>query len=324
MRVLVTGATGFVGQRVCQHLRTAGHVVLAAARTESDSARVPEVDQFIAIGDIDGTTDWSTALVDIDAVVHLAAATHRGDLEDPRAADLYNRVNVAGTRALAEQSATAGVERFLFMSSIKANANVSPIDNGRVVALSGDTPPTPQDNYGRSKLAAEREVLAHSTMMTTVLRPPLVYGPGQKGNLARVASWLRRGIPLPFASIRNRRSLIYVGNLADAVVCSLTVDTADGVFTLADSELSTPNLIRALASGLGFRARLLPCPPPLLRAGLSIVGHGPKAERLLDSLLVDDTNARTALGWTPRVSLDEAMRFTGESLRVSGGPLGEL
>ncbi len=282
--VLLTGATGFVGAAVAPALAAAGWAVRADARRLAPDA------------------DWSDALAGASAVVHLAARAHR--LEDGAAqADEYRRVNAEATGTLGRAAAAAGA-RLVFLSSVKAVGEATA--PGR--PWNEDSPCLPEDAYGSSKLDAERRLAAVPGLSWCALRAPLVYGPGVKANFLRMTSAVDRGLPLPFASIENRRSLLYVGNLASAVVRCLDVPAATGPFFIRDGEdLSTPELLRRLAKALGRPPRLFPCPAWLLRAGATLLGRGAEAERLLGDLAVDDARLRAALSWTPPFSVDEGL-----------------
>ncbi len=316
MRILVTGANGFVGRASCAAFVRAGVDLVPAVRSPgTPGARV--------IGDVDGNTNWSSVLVGVDAVVHLVAVTHGRDSDDPAAYARYRRVNVDGTRALAEQAAAAGVRRFVLVSSIKVNGESSLTDATTIVPYTAGDVPAPRDNYGRSKLEAERCVQALTqagAFESITLRPPLIYGPGQSGNLLRMMRWVAAGRPMPVAGVNNLRSLIYVGNLADALVLAATGSgTAPEALPIADIELSSAALIEAMALALAVPARMFRCPPLLLE----LLARHPRGravvERLCGSLRVDARAARDLLAWSPRVDLAEAMRLTVAAYR-SGQP----
>jgi nucleoside-diphosphate-sugar epimerase len=221
--------------------------------------------------------------------------------------ETYRRSNVEVTRRLAEQASAAGVRRFVFLSSIKVNGETTP-----GTPFSESTLPAPQDAYGISKLEAEnvlRTVCDQSKMEWVVLRPPLVYGPGVKGNFLRLMNLIARGVPLPLASIRNQRSLIHVDNLADAIVACIDTPAAAGRHWLISDgrDISTPDLIRILALGLNRRARLLHCPVTLLHLGAAFLRQRAAIARLTGSLAVDSSALRQALGWKPRIQLDQGL-----------------
>lgn len=313
-RVLVTGATGFIGGHLVPALAAAGFRVRAAARRAAVGDALPGAEEAVAVGDIGRATDWSAALAGIDAVVHAAARAHQtGDRGDD-AAELYDEINHRATRRLAEQCAAAGVRRLVFLSSIKAMGEGGP---GRP-PFRPDQPPAPQDAYGRSKRDAERALAeladraGDAAPRVAVLRLPLVYGPGVKGNFAALARQVARGVPLPFGAIRNRRSLLYVGNLADLVEYALTSGQLDGRTVLPSDgpPVSTPALVRAMAQAMGRRARLVPVPLPALRLGFRLTGRGDRGDRLSGDLAVEDPALTGPIGWHPPWSMAEGLRRT--------------
>ncbi|NIU05472.1 MAG: SDR family oxidoreductase [Gammaproteobacteria bacterium] len=313
MRVLVTGATGFVGRALCRELLRRGHTVVAAVRRE---AELPDGCETRLVAEIGPDTDWSATLVGIDAVAHLAARVHvmRASAADELAA--YRRTNVEGTLRLARAAAQAGVERFVFLSSIKVMGEVSP--HG---PLTEADPPRPQDPYAVSKLEAERglsEVAGRYAMGLVILRPPLVYGPGVKGHFHSLLRLVDRGVPLPLGAIDNRRSLLYLGNLADAIGLCLSHPAAPGkTFLLRDGEdLSTPDLVRRLAAALGRRSFLFSFPPSWLLPMARALGRGGQAERLLGSLCLEDRPIRQELGWPPPFTVQDGLRETAEWYRA--------
>ncbi len=303
MKTLVTGASGFVGAAVVPELLRRGHAVRTAARratTHGDSVLLP---------DIGPDTDWRAALAGCDAVVHLAARVHvmRDEAADPLAA--YRHVNTAGTLALAEQAAASGARVFVFASTVKVLGEASP--RGR--PFTDVDPPAPVDPYAVSKAEAERglaDIAVRTGMRVAVLRPPLVYGPGVGANFLRLLRTVARGMPLPLGAIDNRRSLVYVGNLAAAVGFCLEREEARGTFLVSDGEdLATPELVRRIAAALGRRPRLVPVPPGLLRGAGTLLGKGAEIERLLGDLAVAPTGL-ARLGWKPPFTADEALRET--------------
>jgi nucleoside-diphosphate-sugar epimerase len=264
----------------------------------------------VVVGEIGPTTDWRQALQDVDAVIHLAARAHvmRDAAVDPLAD--YRRVNVLGTRGLARAAADAGVRRMIFLSSIKVNGEKTA---GK--PYSEQDPPRPQDAYGVSKWEAEqmlRAIAADSHMEAVVLRPPLLYGPGVKGNFLGLMRVIDRGLPLPLASIHNRRSLLYIGSLIDAIMLCLNNPMAAGkTYLLADSEdVSTPALIRGIASALGKPARLLPFPPALLKFAGALAGKTESVSRLLGSLQIDASSIRRELDWQPCADMARGLAET--------------
>lgn len=318
MRVLVTGATGFVASALIPMLACRGHHVRAAVRRPGPLP-VPDT---AAVGDIGPETDWARALDGVDAVVHLAARVHQTEEpgESAAALDLHRRVNREGTRRLAEAAAAAGVRRMVLVSTIKAVT-----ENGAEDAVTDETPPRPSSPYGISKLEAEQAleaVAARTGLEQVVVRPPLVYGPGVGANFRQLMELCRRAPPLPFGSIRNRRSLVYVGNLAGAITACVEHRDAPGHrFLVHDGPvLSTPDLIRALARALGRPARLFGVPPPLLGAAFSLIGRRDAFDRLAASLELDDRAIRKSLGWQPNWSQEDALRLTAEWFNAAAGP----
>ncbi|HYH39254.1 MAG TPA: NAD-dependent epimerase/dehydratase family protein [Azospirillum sp.] len=315
-RILVTGATGFVGKALVPLLLARGHQVRAAVRRPE--AEVPGAD-LVAVGDIGPDTDWSEALDGVDAVAHLAARVHvmRDTAADPLAD--FRRTNTAGTRRLAEACAERGVRRLVYLSSIKAV-----VDESRPDPVNDATPADPHSPYGISKREAEQaleHLHARGVLDPVILRPPLVYGPGVAGNLRALLRLCRKRIPLPLAWVANRRSLIGVGNLADAVALCLTHPAAPGrTFLVSDgAPLSTADLVRHFSAGLGVRPRLLPVPPPVLGLAAALLGRRDAWDRVGGSLVLEDTAIRATLGWSPPIGAESGLRATAEWFKASHG-----
>lgn len=308
IRIAVTGANGFVGAHLVKRLLADGCQVRGLVRRPLD-AHIPGFDLRQVKWD-GPSTDWSAALRGVDIVVHLAARTHaihergHGDLDE------YRRVNVEGTQSLAMAAVRGGVRRFIFLSSIKVNGERT--TSGPFCATDS---PSPEDSYGISKWEAEQVLgrIACSTgMETVIIRPPLVYGPGVKGNFARLCHFIRRGFVLPFGAINNRRSLVGVENLVDLVRCCVSHEDAPGrTFLVSDGEdLSTPQLIHAIADAMGIKARLIAVPRSWLRIAGNITGRWAEVARLLDSLQIDIEPTRRVLNWSPPTSLSEGLKAT--------------
>jgi nucleoside-diphosphate-sugar epimerase len=313
MKFLITGANGFVGQPLCAELLGRGHTVCAAVR-----AAVTPIEniEMSVVGPIDGATDWSAALAGIDAVIHLAARVHVMHESAANPLDAFRRVNVAGTENLARAAAACGVKRFVFVSSIKVNGEET-AHSQRYTELDVAAP---QDPYGVSKGEAEQalhRVVQETGLEVVIVRPPLVYGAGVKGNFAQMLRVLAKGIPLPLASVSNLRSLIYIGNFVDALVTCATHPAAAGqTYLVSDSEdVSTPDLLRQLGAAMGHPARLLPCPPALLKMAGRVLGKSAQVERLLGSLQVDSSKIRRELAWQPPCSLQQGLQATAEWYR---------
>jgi nucleoside-diphosphate-sugar epimerase len=310
--ILVTGANGFVGSQLCAYLVNQGYRVRAAVRSRQTDWTVCEQQ---VIGDISACSDWQQALQEMDCLIHLAGRAHvmRERTDNPLA--LFRQVNVQGSLQLAKQAKAAGVKRFIYLSSIKVNGERS---YGK--PLTADDPAQPEDAYGQSKWEAEqalRETLAGSDMALVIVRPVLVYGPGVKGNLRSLASWIRKGVPLPLAGVENRRSLVGIDNLLDFLhLCVEHPAAAGETFLVADGEdLSTPQLIRMLAAAMGMEARLFPLPDLILRLLGVLSGRSAAIERLCGDLQVDIEKNRRLLEWLPKRSVEAALRDMIEGTR---------
>jgi len=305
MNILVTGASGFVGSALCLSLSNSGqHRVVAALRKASD--KLPGTVEQFEHDDLSGPVDWTQALAGIDVVVHCAARTHvmRDTSEDPLS--LYRKINRDATIDLAKQAAASGVKRFVFLSSIKVNGEFTLPGK----PLQASDPPDTRDPYGISKAEAEKGLLdiSRSTgLEVVIIRPPLVYGPGVKANLASLVSAISRGIPLPLGAIKsNRRSMVALDNLVSLITTCLDHPAAaNQIFLVSDGEdLSTTDLVLRIGFALGRQPRLIPVPCPLLQLLCRCLGRPAIAQRLCGSLQVDIGHTETVLGWKPVITVD--------------------
>lgn len=305
-RILVTGADGFVGRALCHKLTTDGHDVVAAVR----AVRQPlPAGTPIVVGDIGADIDWAPALAGIQAVVHLAARVHvmRDEAADKLAA--FRRANVVATQRLAEQAATHGVGRFIFVSTAKVHGDVSTQPFRETDA------PSPTDPYAVSKWEAEQSLSASAQrrgLGLVILRPPLVYGPGVRANFWSLLRLCDTPWPLPLGGIDNRRSLLSLGNLASAIAIALAAPGLVGrTWLLSDGhDISTSELVARLRRALGRPARLLPAPRALIRAISRLGGRGAAVERVLGSLAVDSGAFRAATGWEPPFDFESGLAAT--------------
>lgn len=311
MKALVTGANGFVGRFLCERLHTAGHRVRASVR-DANAAGF-EHDELHVSGDLDDRTSWEAALDGVDAVFHIAGLAH---LVAPSAEQRarFDAVNRGGTESLARAVAAAPhVRRLVFLSSAKVSGETS----GERAFTAADV--APPDEYARSKFAAEEAVHRHvDASRYTIVRTPLVYGPGVRANflsLMKKATW-----PLPLGSVRNARSLIFVRNLADALVWLATHAEAAGqtLFVSDYDDLSTPELVRRIATARRKSAHLVPVPAPLLRLAAGALGKRAALEKAIGSLRVDVEPIR-ALGWRPPFTVEQGLAETARWLENSRG-----
>ena len=300
--ILLTGATGFVGKSLCEEL-------LKRNAPFAFQSRFGEANQSNVIREIDGNTDWSNVLKGISTVVHLAARVHvmSDSNRDPLRA--YRCTNVDGTINLGRQAAAAGVNRFIFISSVKVNGESTSEER----CFRPEDPPAPQDPYGISKMEAEQglRLLASETgMEVVIIRPPLVYGPGVKANFAALMRAVQRGIPLPLGAVHNQRSLVALHNLVDFIItCTTHPAAANQTFLVSDGQdLSTTDLVRGMAQASGVPARLLPVPVPILRLAARMFGKTDAIDRLCGNLQIDASKARSLLGWVPPLSVEEGLR----------------
>ena len=311
--ILVTGANGFVGSALIERLVAQGVPVRAAVRAPAAAAFLragyPQADAAV-VGEVGPATAWRDALVGVDAVVHLASRVHVMRETEPDPLRAFRSVNTKGSIALAHAAATAGVKRFIYLSTVKVigeRTESKPFSDASILQ--------PTDPYAISKQEAEAALFrieSETGMGVTVLRPPLVYGAGVKGNFLRLLNWVRAGYPLPLGAIHNQRSLLYLGNLVDAIVTLLARPVEPGrAYVLRDgADVSTPELIRRLAQQMDVPARLLPIPAWGLHLAGRISGRVEAVRRLTDSLAVDDARFRHETGWAPRYTLDQGLSET--------------
>jgi len=310
-RFLVTGANGFVGKALCDTLDKSGYDVRGAVRQrdEIQYSKIP----LVAVGEINEQTDWTAALSGIDVVVHLAARVHvmHESSKDPLAD--FRRTNVLGTEQLARAAAAAGVRRLVYVSSIKVNGEETHAGE-KFKEL--DTP-APQDPYGISKWESEQALhrIAEETGLEVVIvRPPLVYGARVKGNFIQMLKFLSRNIPLPLASVCNLRSLIYIGNFVDVLLCCAIHPAAVGkTYLVSDGEdVSTSDLLRQLGSAMGSPVRLFSFPLALLRFAARMLKKSEQLGRLLGSLRIDNSKICQELDWHPPFTLHQGLKATAD------------
>lgn len=310
--VLITGATGFVGRALCARMLQGSNARLWAAVNRMSPVGFPSGATPVVVGDIAKSSTVFKRLDQVGVVVHLAARAHvmHDELADPLTE--YRRVNVQGTINVARQAAEAGVRRFVFISSVKVNGERTQPGH----PFKPTDVPAPRDYYAQSKHEAEQalwQVARDTDMEVVVIRAPLVYGPGVKGNFALMVQWIRSGIPLPLGAVHNRRSMVALDNLVDFIALCADQERCKGAanrtFFVSDGDdVSTSELLRRLAHAYGVQARLVPVPVGLMRSAARLLGKAAVADRLLGSLQVDASNTLSLLGWIPPVSMDEQLR----------------
>jgi len=304
--LLITGASGFVGRALA--IESAAKAITGRVATRQSGGNFPAGFQNVQITGLEPDTDWGSALAGVSVVAHCAARVHvtRDPSSNPLAE--FRRINVEGTLNLARQAATAGIRRLVFISSIGVNGAETVLK-----AFTAEDAPAPDSPYAVSKFEAEAGLQAlsrSSGMEIVVIRPPLVYGPGGKGNWESLVAWIRSGVPLPLGAIHNKRSLVGLDNLIDLViVCLEHPAAANQVFLVSDGEdVSTTNLLRGMAHALRVRSRLLPVPAGLLRVAGALTGKSELVQKLVGSLQIDIAKTRRLLNWSPPVSFAEGLR----------------
>jgi len=310
-RLLITGATGYIGRALLARL-TRDDFGSLLATTQRPTSVLPAGVEPVVIGDISTYHDWQQWLTDVDVVIHTAGRAHvlTETATDPLAE--FRRINVDGTLNLAAQAEKCGVKRFIFISSIGVNGAVT---HGR--AFDESMSVAPHADYAISKWEAEiglLQIAKDSAMEVVIIRPPLVYASDAPGNFSRLLRIIAKGVPLPLASVKNQRSFISLDNLVDFIVkCIDHPDAGNETFVVADGEdISTPQLIRLLSKGMGKSCRLVPAPIAFLRFGARILHREGICQQLCDSLQVDISKARNVMGWTPPLSATAGLTMAAE------------
>jgi len=314
-RLLITGANGFIGKALCLEAAHRSFAVRGITRTAYDFSSIGKniVIDNISLGDMDANTDWSSALLNCNTVIHLAARVHvmREEADDPSTE--FRRLNTDATEHLGRCAAANGVRRLVYVSSIGVNGLFT---DGNT-KFSEEDNANPHNAYAISKWEAEQalqRVASETGLEVVILRPPLVYGAGAPGNFTKMLRLLDLGAPLPLASIKNKRDLLYVGNLVDALItCATHPAAANNTYLVSDGEaVSTPEILRSLAKELGVSSRLLPFPIGILKLVAAIFGRAGQVNRLISSLQIDSTKIRHQLGWMPPYSLQQGI---GETIK---------
>jgi nucleoside-diphosphate-sugar epimerase len=305
-KLLITGASGFVGRALA--IESTARAMSGRGATRRIEGKFPANFEIVQVTGLEPDTDWANALEGVSVVAHCAARVHV--IHDPSSNPLseFRRVNVEGTLNLARQAASAGIRRLVFISSIGVNGAETFLK-----AFSAEDAPAPDSPYAVSKLEAEvgLQALSRSSgMEIVVIRPPLVYGSGGKGNWESLVGWIRSGVPLPLGAIHNKRSLVGIDNLVDLVLACLEHPAAaNQTFLVSDGEdVSTTNLLQAMAHALGVRSRLIPVPAGLLKMAAALTGKSSMVQKLVGSLQIDTSKTRCRLNWSPPVSFAEGLR----------------
>jgi nucleoside-diphosphate-sugar epimerase len=317
-KILITGASGFIGQSLIKPLLNMNKIVCGTVRSTSLFPSNAET-KYVDVGDVNHETKWKEILNDIDCIIHCAGKAHIMETKKEDKQSIYHSVNVDGTKQLAKQAAEAKVKRLIFLSSIKVNGEYTANNNdtdkdflSKKIFMQSDKP-NPENPYAVSKLEAEKtlwEISSRTGLEVVVVRLPLVYGYGAKGNLERLIKIVKSGIPLPLSLVKNQRSMIGMDNLVDLLIRCIEHPEASGkIFLASDGEdLSTPELIKLIASSMRKKANLFPFPISMLKFLGSVFGRSEEINRLVGSLQVDIEYTKKILSWTPPTSVEEGIR----------------
>ena len=318
-KILITGSSGFIGKSLAKYLSKLDKIVCGTRR--SDISFLPNTKiKYVSVGDISNKLNWKDILNDVDCIIHCAGKTHVMKAAANDLLEIYRSVNVDGTKQLAEQAAEVKVKRLIFLSSIKVNGESTKnyhfdkfLNDQKKSVFSHKDLANPKDLYAKSKLEAEKilwEISSRTGLEVVVLRLPLVYGYNAKGNLARLVKLVKLGIPLPFSNIINKRSMIGIDNLLDLINHCIDHSEASGkTFLASDGEdLSTPELIKLIASSMGRKANLFPFPISILKFLASVLGKREEINRLVGSLRIDNSYTKKILNWSPPISVEEGIR----------------
>ena len=317
MKVLITGANGFIGRSLCASLNKKDYYVCACVRNHIND--IIGVDEYVEVGNIGPETDWSQALTEVDIIIHLAARVHIMHEVASNSLESFRKINVAGTERLAQMAVRTGVKRFIFISSVKVNGE------GALRPYTENDIPEPKDAYGISKYEAENilmNIAAETGLKVVILRTPLVYGPGVKANVKNLIKIAGSRLPLPFKGINNRRSFLYIGNLLDAIMtCAKHAKAAGQTFMVSDGQdISTPDLVRMIADVMEIKGdshknfsshlRLFYLNPGILKALCKVAGKSEELNKVIGTLAVDSSKIRDLLGWSPLFTLEEGIKQT--------------
>ena len=308
-KICITGANGFIGKTLYKSLKAPDNHIRGFVRARVSDNNSSET-EHISVGDISSKTNWKDHLNGFDCIIHCAGLTHQ--MSSIKDINVYNLVNTEGTKRLAEHAVEASIKRLVFLSSVKVNGESTYQINIKQ-KFSYEHKPNPQDLYARSKLVAEKslwEISSRTGLEVVVVRLPLVYGNGVKGNLEGLIKLVKSGIPLPLSLVKNQRSMIGIDNLVDLLIRCIDHPEAGGKTFLAsdDEDLSTPELIKLIASSMGKKANLFPVPILMLKFLGSVFGKREEINRLVGSLRIDNSYTKEILNWTPPISVEEGIR----------------